>query len=226
VLQADRGFADTALMNHVRELGWHFQIRIKKSFLVYSNGRECNVGGIPLQPGEALFLNNAYITGHKYGPVNLALACHPEDKERWYIVSDEPVDIETFQEYGNRFDIEENFLDDKSNGFQLEDTRIRSAEALERLCMVLAVATLYLVAQGVEVVRKGKRRSVDVHWFRGNSYLKIGWKWVKTALCKGLRLCCKLCLVGGSDPEPAIASLRSASKGQFPVFKVVFWDSS
>jgi hypothetical protein len=51
------------------------------------------------------------------------------------IVSDVPVNIETFQEYGNRFDIEENFLDDKSNGFQLEDSRIRSAEALERLCM-------------------------------------------------------------------------------------------
>ena len=226
VLQADRGFADTALMNHVRELGWHFQIRIKKSFLVYSDCRECNVGGIPLEPGEALFVNNVYITGHKYGPVNLALGCHPEDRERWYIVSDEPVDVETFQEYGNRFDIEENFLDDKSNGFQLEDSRIRSAEGLERLCMVLAVATLYLVSQGVEVVRKGMRRTVDVHWFRGNSYLKIGWKWVKTALCKGLRLCCKLRLIGGSDPEPAIASLKSASKGQFPVFKVVFWDSS
>ena len=40
----------------IRELGWHFQIRIKKSFLVYSNGRKCNVGGIPLEPGEALFL--------------------------------------------------------------------------------------------------------------------------------------------------------------------------
>lgn len=226
VLQADRGFADTALMNHARKLGWHFQIRIKKSFLVYSNGRKCNVGGIPLQPVEALFLNNVYITGHKCGPVNLALACHPEDKERWYIVSDAPVNIETFQEYGNRFDIEENFLDDKSNGFQLEDSRFRSAEALERLCMVLAVATLYLVSQGVVVVRKDKRRTVDVHWFRGNSYLKIGWKWVKAALCKGWRLCCKLRLIGGSDPEPAIASLRSASKRQFPVFKVVFWNSS
>ncbi len=226
VLQADRGFADTALMNHARELGWHFQIRIKKSFLVYSNGRKCNVGGIPLEPGEALFLNNVYITGQKYGPVNLALAFHPEEKERWYIVSDAPVNIETFQEYGNRFDIEENFLDDKSNGFQLEDSKIRSAEALERLCMVLAVATLYLVSQGVEVVRKDKRRTVDVHWFRGNSYLKIGWKWVKAALCKGWRLCCKLRLIGGSDPEPAIASLKSASKRQFPVFKVVFWNSS
>ena len=33
---ADRGFADTNLMRHVRELGWHFRIRIKCNFLVYS----------------------------------------------------------------------------------------------------------------------------------------------------------------------------------------------
>ena len=32
VFLADRGFADTNLMRHVKELGWHFRIRIKDSF--------------------------------------------------------------------------------------------------------------------------------------------------------------------------------------------------
>jgi hypothetical protein len=50
--------------------------------------------------------------------------------------------VKTFEEYGLRFDIEENFLDDKSNGFQLESSLIRSAAALERLCVVLAITTL------------------------------------------------------------------------------------
>ena len=93
--------------------------------------------------------------------------------------------MKTFQEYGLRFDIEENFLDDKSNGFQLESSLIRSAPALTRLCLVLAMTTLYLVSQGVEVVKQGKRRWVDPHWFRGQSYLKIGWNWVKLALSRG-----------------------------------------
>jgi hypothetical protein len=30
------------------------------------------------------------------------------------MITDEPTDIKTFEEYGFRFDIEENFLDDKS----------------------------------------------------------------------------------------------------------------
>ena len=221
VFLADRGFADTNLMRHVRELGWHFRIRIKCNFLVYQNGEFRSVDEFPLHPGEAVFLNHVHLTWGKYGPVHLALGYSPDGKERWCVASDEPVGIETFCEYGLRTDIEENFLDDKSNGFQLESSKIRSAEGLERLCMVIAVATLYLVSQGVEVVRKGKRRLVDSHWFRGSSYLKIGWKWVKTALTKGWRLCSKLCLVGGRDPEPAMASLRSISSNQPPMFRVV-----
>jgi hypothetical protein len=221
VFLADRGFADTNLMRHVKDLGWHFRIRIKCSFLIYQNGTFDSVDEFPLHPGEAMFLNHVYLTWGKYGPVHVALGYSLDGKERWYVASDEPVGIETFCEYGLRSDIEENFLDDKSNGFQLESSKIRSAEGLERLCMIIAVATLYLVSQGVEVVMKGKRRLVDYHWFRGSSYLKIGWKWVKTALTKGWRLCSKLCLVGGRDPEPAMASLRSISSNQPPMFRVV-----
>ena len=70
--------------------------------------------------------------------------------------------------------MEEGFWDDKSNGFELERSGIRDAQMLERLCLVLAVATLYLTAQGREVVEAGDAQPVDVHWLRGNSYLRIG----------------------------------------------------
>jgi hypothetical protein len=55
------------------------------------------------------------------------------------VVSDEPTTLQTFREYGERFSIEEEFLDEKSNGFQLERSEIRSAPALSRLCLVMAV---------------------------------------------------------------------------------------
>ena len=71
---------------------------------------------------------------------------------------------------------------------------------------MLAVATLFLVSQGTEVVKKGYRRWVDPHWFRGLSYLKIGWRWVKQASVKGYRLIKRFSLCGGADPDPARAS--------------------
>ncbi len=113
--------------------------------------------------------------------------------------------------------IRENFLDDKSNGFQLESSLIRSAEALSRLCLALAVATLFLVSQGTEIVEAGKRRWVDPHWFRGCSYFKIGWRWVQRALVMGYALITRLRLSPLPDPEPAMPSLNARAPASCPL---------
>jgi hypothetical protein len=154
------------------------------------------------------------LTGERYGPVHAALA-HPQDEpDPWLIVSNPLTGLQTFQDYGLRFDIEENFVDDKSNGFQLEDSKLRSAAAIERLFFGVATATLYLVVQGSEVVAQGRRREVDPPWFRGSSYLKIGWQWLKHAMIKGWQLITGWCLRGGEDPDPAMASRRQYETAQ------------
>src|SRR5499427_3492132 len=209
VFLADRGFADTELMAYLQRLGWHWRIRIKSSFWLYRRGRpRCKVERLAVARGQACCWQQVSITEKRYGPVHLAVARPWQGQEVWYVLSDEPTDAQTFKEYGLRFDIEENFLDDKSNGFQLASSLMRSAAALTRLCLVLAVTTLYLVAQGTEVVNQGKRRWVDPHWFRGQSYLKIGWTWVKLALSRGWQLLPTLHLSSDCDPEPAMASKR------------------
>jgi hypothetical protein len=116
------------------------------------------------------------------------------------------------EEYGLRFDIEENFLEDKSNGFQLESSLIRSAQALERLCLVRAITTLSLVSVGTSVVKQGKRRLVDPHWYRGSSDLKMGWHGVHYALNKGSELFTTAYLSSDRDPEPAMASKKQDEK--------------
>lgn len=40
VLTADRGFADTHLMQHLTRLGWHWRIRLKGSFWIYRQGKQ------------------------------------------------------------------------------------------------------------------------------------------------------------------------------------------
>lgn len=228
IFLADRGFADTELMAYLSHtLHWHWRIRMKASFLVYRQGkRAVKVGNIELKRGEARFWHHVALTGNRFGPVHLALAKAHGVKETWLIVSDEPTDVTTFDEYGLRFDIEENFLDDKSNGFQLEASLIRSAEALTRLCFVLAVATLFLVCQGSEVVESKKRRWVDAHWFRGSSYLQIGWKWVRRTLAignkKGYELIRQLRLSPLPDPEPAMASRKQDKERTSLNFSVRF----
>ena len=165
VFLADRGCADPELLAHLRRVGWHFRTRIKATFTVLRPGQPaCQGEDFSVAPGRALFLQHVALTTEPLGPVSLALARHSRTGEAWDSVSDEPTSVFTFAEYGRRFAIAENFLDDKSNGFQRESSLVREADALTRLCFVVAVATLYLVAQGTPVVAAQNRRWVDPHW--------------------------------------------------------------
>jgi hypothetical protein len=215
ILLADRGFFDQNLLIQARNLGWSFRIRLKSSFWVYRvNKPRTKVGRLMPAKGQALFLHKVWITERWFGPVHLALA-HvqtPGGFEEWAILSDEPTSLETLDEYALRFDIEENFLDDKSAGFQLEASQIRDAAALARLGLILATATLYLVSSGVAIVAMGKRHWIDPHWNRGLSYLQIGWRWIDHALAHGKRLLPFFWFDPGPDPEPVYASKRQTLK--------------
>jgi hypothetical protein len=97
---------------------------------VYRLGkRACNVNRMPLSPGKALFWHPVYLTKQAYGPVHLALGRPKDTKAYGYVVSDARPASKTLEEDGVHFDLEENFLDDQSNGFQLESSLIRSANA-------------------------------------------------------------------------------------------------
>lgn len=212
ILLADRGFMDVKLMRLLRQLGWHFRIRVKFSVFVHraTKGKRKVKALIP-PVGGARFFSHVWLTDQQYGPLHLALAHVQTSKgcEKWAIISDEPVDFHTFDEYGLRFDIEEGFLDFKSAGFQLEASQLEDSQSLSRLLLILTVATLYLVSTGTAVVETGRRRLVDPHWFRGLSYLQIGWRWVKRALVWGGNFLPLLWLSSDPDPEPAIASWRN-----------------
>jgi len=97
----------------------------------------CQLRDFHLNLGDAILLQGVKITkSNPYGQVNLALA-DPISRELWYIV-DEPPSLQTFTSMASVLMIlSQNFLDEKSNGFQLEQSLVRSP-ILYRLCLVLA----------------------------------------------------------------------------------------
>jgi hypothetical protein len=215
VLLADRGFQDEDLFRLARDLGWSFRIRLKSNVRIYRVSKpSITVGRLMPAKGGALFLHKVWITDRFFGPVYLALAHAqtPDGYQEWAIVSDEPTDIHTFDEYGLRFNLEENFLDDKSAGFQIESSEIRDAGALSRLGLILATTTLYLVSTGTAIVYWGSRRQVDTHWWRGLSYFQIGWRWISMALHNSIQLMPRFWLEPGPDPYPSQASKLQAAK--------------
>ncbi len=71
---------------------------------------------------------------------NLVLANVKGVKEPWAVITDEEPTLQTIWQYGMRFRIEELFLDSKSGVFELEESKIRQPQALERLYLVVALA--------------------------------------------------------------------------------------
>ncbi len=63
---------------------------------------------------------------------NLVLANVKGVTEPWAVITDEKPSLQTLWQYGLRFRVEELFLDSKSGVFQLEESKVRDRQALER----------------------------------------------------------------------------------------------
>lgn len=212
-LLADRGFLHEQLIRYAQQHHWHYRIRMSGSTLVQVRHHATRaVEQLRPAVGQAHFYHNVAIFGTSLGPLHLVVA-QPADvpDDPWYIASDELTSQQTLEEYGLRFDIEESFLDDKSGGFQVQTSELQTPEALERLFLILAIATLHFTSIGLEVVRADVRRWVDTHWDRGLSYFKIGWRWLIQQYRRAWQTFATFWLDPAPDPAPAIASRRRAS---------------
>jgi hypothetical protein len=204
-LLADRGFAHVELLQWLHTQGWHYRIRLPGDTLLQRPGS----APVPIEtlcppPGVVHCYHHIALFQAACGPCQVALAQPPAPlTDPWYVVSDERTDVTTLDDYALRFDLEENFLDDKSNGFQAEASELTTPAAWERLFLVLAIAALFFTSIGVGVVKHKLRRWVDPHWERGLSYFKIGWLWLRQHCRRGWPFIAGFYLDPAPDPEPA-----------------------
>ena len=214
-LLADRGFVHERLLHYLQKLHWHFRLRLPGNTLLHLGAQPVSAVRDQCPPaGQDRFFHGVSILGAAVGPVHLALAClldQPDDP--WFVVSDEPTNARTLEEYGLRFDIEPSFRDEKSGGYQLHTSQLATPEALERLLLIMAITTLHLTSLGVAVVHGGKRRWVDPHWERRVSYLKLGWGWRRQQEQRGGLTFAPFWLDPAPDPFPVLTSRRAVLAG-------------
>jgi len=90
------------------------------------------------------------------------------------------------------------------------ESNLRLTQSQHYLACVwsFAVTTLFLTAH---VVASGKRRWVDCHWQRGNSYLRIG-ELGEGVLHRGWKLFRCFSLMGTLKKDPAVASYKQVQQ--------------
>jgi hypothetical protein len=124
---ANWGFADTQLMRYLRdELHWHFRIRVKSNTWIHRPHKGWKqLNQYHLAAGESVLLQGVTLTKtHPLPNLNLALGRDPLSGQIWLVATDDPASLQTFRVYAQRFQIEEELLDEKSNGFQLERSEV------------------------------------------------------------------------------------------------------
>ena len=173
-LLADRGFDHKQLLQWLQAHHWEWVIRLKCDVsLRLASGRLCQVGDLWPPQDEAYLYRQVDVFDEI--EAHLATAHLSTVSEPWAVLSSSPPSLQTFEQYGQRFGgIEPHFKDYKSAGFDLTRSRIRDAQRLTSLVMLLDIAHLIAVIVGILVVQAGRRARLDWHGERGLSFLQLG----------------------------------------------------
>jgi hypothetical protein len=123
-------------------------------------------------------------------------------------MTDKSPSVQTFAVYGQRFGgIEPHFKDYKFAAFELPCSKLTDADALSRLLMLLAAATIIAICVAIETIHQSALKSIDWHAQRGLSFLQVGLRRINQLCYQRLPLP-PFRHLPRSNPPPAYASLK------------------
>jgi Transposase DDE domain len=181
-LLADRGFEHGELIRWLTTQEWNWGIRVKSNLqITFKDGETQSLKEV-FPPKDQVYL---FPSVRVLGDIecNLGTASCRGVKEPWAVLTNTPLSLQTFQLYGQRFGgIEPRFKDYKSGTFDLLRSKIRDAQALSTLLMMIEIAELLAVRLGLLMIETQQRSKIDWHSHRGLSLLQLGIRTVKS-LC-------------------------------------------
>jgi hypothetical protein len=189
LLLADRGFRDHDWALLCREVGWGYRIRIVRNIHIrLRTGTTVRLDALKPKRGRTLCISHAVLTQQHAFATHVSMTwSRGEGKatsELVIVISDERAHPHRLREYAVRMDIEQSFRDDKSGGFDIDHTRLRHPDRLERLLLAVAIATLWCHEAGQFVLLSGHafRRLIDPAHDRQLSVFQLGLRWIKRCL--------------------------------------------
>src|SRR5215831_352257 len=166
LVTADRGFADVALMEVLREQGVEFIIRVKGSTQVYFQGRwrPLRTLGFAGNTRWRTLGRRAYCVRapHRLWVTLSRVRNHQEQWDTWYLISNRCRRAHaTAAEYARRFGCEQGFRDTKW-GLGFAQARIKDISAWSRLFALFALALLVVVSLAMTLLVAGGPTAVPL----------------------------------------------------------------
>ena len=149
---ADRGLWSPRLWKRIRRLGWHPLLRVQRRTTIAPDGGERRPAGTLVRPGEA-WIGRGALGGREDRRLTVTLIAvwTEEQKEPWVVVTDLPPARVGVGWYALRMWVELGFRALKGLGWQWQRSRRTDPARVARHWLVLAVASLWVLAHGTRV---------------------------------------------------------------------------
>ena len=178
VLLGDREFRSVSLIRFCKRNDWGFRLRVKNDTWVRHQRKWFQLRDLPLScGGRPIYLQSAYLTKKRHGPINLACCFDLGEDEPMYVATNQPASGRTFLEFTKRMHIEEMFRDFKEAGFRVHKCRIQVKERLDRLLLIVALAYIFLIHLGYRCIKDGLRTQFEKPSQRIYSICSLGWQY-------------------------------------------------
>lgn len=157
VVTADRAYDIPPFIDRLSAFGWHYVIRAKletSTRFLSPQGWEIAFGEVVRQhvdkPGMCWRGRGKLFKAAGWREVSIVAMWAVGEKEPLVVLTDLKPRWEALTIYDRRFWIEPGFRDDKSKGWQWEDSQVEGPEHNERLLLGMAIATLVTLCLGAQ----------------------------------------------------------------------------
>jgi len=161
VVLTDRGLWSPRLFRQIKAQGWHPLMRVQRDLRVYlRRGRQVAAHQLTPQVNQA-WVGRAIVHKERARRLWATVVVLWEDRheEPWVLLTDLPPRVVGVRWYGLRMWIECGFRDLKHYGWDWEHTRRREPTRVARHWLVLAVASLWVLAAGTAAEDAGRPAS-------------------------------------------------------------------
>jgi hypothetical protein len=213
VMLADRGLSGERLAHIATRRGWSYLLRVQGHGHIRTPDSEPRpIRDLVPRPGTRATREQVQIwppdhsvrvakdtvtssqDWERSSVTNVVAVWRTGDREPWLLLTNLPPTYHRVREYRHRTWEEELFRDLKSFGWQWNKSRVRKPERVERLLVLLALATLWVCCQSQRVIKRGKRWLLEDRSRRCYSRFQLGLHWLHRQFATGGPVTCILTL--------------------------------
>lgn len=186
-LMADRGLAWPVVIDICRALQWHFLLRVQgqTKVLLANHRQRCRIDQLVAVPKGQFTGSGLVFQQAGWRQANIVAVHDDDQRQPWLLITSLQPTRRRCTEYRRRMWQEQSFRDEKSHGFQWQQSQVRHPEHAERLLLAVALSMWLAIALGTLTIKRGLRRELEPPRRRTLSVFQLGLRWLHERLRRG-----------------------------------------